>query len=286
MNYKETMNLLSPSGYAMPFELSEKAPLEISLNYGTQVNPKTGKKFHHNGVDFKVSPATLLKALATGVITGISQDNDHGTVIQVTYANQDPRATCRYDVLYGHVTQVGCRFGQQVNAGDNIAKCNDLLHIGVKYNGATINPLDFLVMVRDNLLMESQKQIDGNNPEMASMDFGVRTPYDAYQSEIDMLYSRYFLRYLVDASVGRYRVPDVTSNALTTLIEDGLRQHFIFEQIPSSFNPAGLGRSSVDWQSRMSTLLFEDFQLYLALKHGVFLSHLSELEKKKLLTGL
>lgn len=29
MKYKATMNLLSPSGYAMPFELSENSPLEI-----------------------------------------------------------------------------------------------------------------------------------------------------------------------------------------------------------------------------------------------------------------
>ena len=280
MNYKETMNLLSPSGYAMPFELSEKAPLEISLNYGKQVNPVTGKEFHHSGVDFKVTPMTCLKALATGVVTGIRQDSVHGTMLQVTYQSHGVEYPCSYDVTYGHVGYLYCQYGQKVSADDNLAVSTELLHIEVKFNGRQINPVDFLVMVRDNLLMESQKQMQGNNPEMATMDLGVQTPYDAYQSEIDMLYSRYFLRYIVDTSVGRYKVPEPTSRALTRLIEDGIRQHFIFENIPSSFNPAGLGARSVDWQSRMQTILFDDFQLYLALKHGVFLSHLSENEKK------
>lgn len=36
MEYKQSMNLVSPSGYAMPFELSETTPLEITLGYGKQ----------------------------------------------------------------------------------------------------------------------------------------------------------------------------------------------------------------------------------------------------------
>lgn len=39
------MNLVSPSGYAMPFELPETSPLEITLGYGKQQHPITGKEF-------------------------------------------------------------------------------------------------------------------------------------------------------------------------------------------------------------------------------------------------
>ena len=45
MEYKQSMNLVSPSGYAMPFELSETTPLEITLGYGKQTHPVTGKEF-------------------------------------------------------------------------------------------------------------------------------------------------------------------------------------------------------------------------------------------------
>ena len=72
------MNLYSPSGYAMPFELPEPCPLVITLGYGDQQHPVTGEKFFHHGVDFKVSPHTWLKALATGIVSGISTNNRKG----------------------------------------------------------------------------------------------------------------------------------------------------------------------------------------------------------------
>lgn len=45
MEYTQSMNLVSPSGYAMPFELPETSPLEITLGYGKQQHPITGKEF-------------------------------------------------------------------------------------------------------------------------------------------------------------------------------------------------------------------------------------------------
>lgn len=62
------MNLQSPSGYAMPFELTESEPLEIIKEYGGSEND-----FNH-GIDFKVRPNTWLKALATGIVSGVSSD--------------------------------------------------------------------------------------------------------------------------------------------------------------------------------------------------------------------
>lgn len=48
----QNMNLQSPSGYAMPFELTESEPLEIIKGYGGNE-----KEFNH-GIDFKVRPRT------------------------------------------------------------------------------------------------------------------------------------------------------------------------------------------------------------------------------------
>lgn len=44
MNIQHTMNLYSPSGYAMPFEADENTPIEVARNYGKHVNEKTEKK--------------------------------------------------------------------------------------------------------------------------------------------------------------------------------------------------------------------------------------------------
>ena len=87
MEYNPTMNLISPSGYAMPFELPETCPLEITMGYGQQTDPQSGKDFFHHGVDFKVAPHTWLKALATGVVSGIASDRQKGFNITVNYRN-------------------------------------------------------------------------------------------------------------------------------------------------------------------------------------------------------
>ena len=166
------MNLQSPSGYAMPFELTESEPLEIIKEYGGSEND-----FNH-GIDFKVRPNTWLKALATGIVSGVSSDIQKGFNITIIYRNYQPQSKAAYEVTYYHIKESICKFGQNVKAEDNVAVCDDYLHMEVRFNGKEINPLEFLTMVRDNLVMESQKQMSGNNPEIATLDFDVHTPYD------------------------------------------------------------------------------------------------------------
>lgn len=43
MEYNPTMNLISPSGYAMPFELPETCPLEITMGYGQQTTHRAAR---------------------------------------------------------------------------------------------------------------------------------------------------------------------------------------------------------------------------------------------------
>lgn len=45
MNYTEEMILHSKSGYCMPFEETQGKDVEMSLGYGEQTHPTTGKKF-------------------------------------------------------------------------------------------------------------------------------------------------------------------------------------------------------------------------------------------------
>lgn len=284
--FSQDMNLHSPSGYAMPFEADERTPLEITLGYGEQVNPYTGENFLHSGVDFKVRPGTWLKALATGVVTGISTDVIHGFRITVNYPNYADRERSSFDVTYSHISESLCNFGKSVKAGENIAKSDGLLHIEVKFNGEEINPLEFLAMVRDNLVMQAQMQMSGNNPEIATLDFDVHTRYDAQQEEIDQLMYRYFGSYMGDMFFGRYRVSDKTESSLREAIVHGARSGAYYEHAPSMLNPLGLGQRSYSIIGQIQELLIGDFLNYLALKHSVFLSSMTELEKKKLLTGL
>lgn len=282
--YNPSMNLHSPSGYAMPFELPEPCPLVITLGYGEQEHPKTGEKFFHHGVDFKVAPQTWLKALATGIVSGIASNNRKGFSITVNYRNYAAGDNSSFDVTYSHIREAVGGFGRNVKAGENIAVCDGLLHVEVRFNGEEVNPLEFLTMVRDNLLMQEQKAMTGNNPEVATLDMPVSTPYDAQQPEIDQMYSRFFGRYMVDILSNRYRVPVSTEAALRNVLAEGATTGAYYEHAPSLLNPLGLGERSLGIISRVQTLLIHDFLNYLALIHSVFLSSMSEIEKKKLLT--
>lgn len=284
MEYKQSMNLVSPSGYAMPFELSETTPLEITLGYGKQTHPVTGKEFFHHGVDFKVYPHTWLKALATGVVSGIASDREKGFNITVNYRNYAAESSAVYDVVYSHIKESICDFGKSVNAGDNIAVCDDTLHIEVRFNGDEIDPIEFLTMVRDNLVVYEQKTIQGNNPEIATLDFKVETPYDSQQPEIDQMYQRFFGKYMIDLLTSRYKVPNGTEQVLRDVLVEGASSGAYYEHTPSMLNPLGLGERSLGIIGRIQTILTHDFLNYLALMHGVFLSTMTEYEKKKLLT--
>ena len=119
------MNLQSPSGYAMPFELTESEPLEIIKEYGGSEND-----FNH-GIDFKVRPNTWLKALATGIVSGVSSDIQKGFNITIIYRNYQPQSKAAYEVTYYHIKESICKFGQNVKAEDNVAVCDDYLHMEV-----------------------------------------------------------------------------------------------------------------------------------------------------------
>lgn len=276
----QNMSLYSPSGYAMPFELTESSPLVILKNYG-----KDGQEFNH-GVDFKVQSQTWLKALASGIVSGISSDIQKGFNITVIYSNYAQENKSVFEVTYYHIKESICQFGQNVKAGDNLATSDDYVHIETKYNGEEINPIEFLTMVRDNLVMENQKVLNENNPEIATLDFDVHTPYDSHQKEIEQMYQRFFGSYMKDLLLNRYKVPNPTENSLRNIIQEGASAGAYYEHLPSMLNPLGLGERSFGLIGRLQTLLIQDFLNYLALMQGVFLSSMTENEKKKLLTGL
>lgn len=286
MEYKQTMNLQSPSGYAMPFELAENEAPSITLGYGQQVNPQTGNEFFHHGVDFSVRPGTWLKALATGIVSGIASDMQRGYCITITYPNYGDSGRAAYEVIYSHISESLVTFGQNLRAGDNVARCDSLLHVGVQFRGKETDPLEFLTMVRDNLLMNEQTQMEGRNPEIATLDFDVHTPYDDRQGEIDQLMLRFFPSYIGDLFKGHYHVPDETERSLRSAIADGARNGAYYEHVPSMLNPLGLGRRSFDIIGLIQTLLIQDFLNYLGVRHSLFLNGTSEDVKKKFLTGL
>ena len=275
MKYTHEMILLSDSGYCMPFEEKDKE-VEMTLGYGKQRHPKTGDTFFHHGVDFK-APHYLLSALATGRVTGLGNDAIHG-IYQVIRYDQ-------YEVTYAHLSNIFANYGQTVKAGQVVAVSADLLHMEVKYKGEELNPLEFLTMIYSNIKsLEHNGQI-GGIPHFVTLDLDVHTSYDKDQKEIEDLMMRWFPDYMQDMASGVYALPEHTELALRNVFTMSAMKNYFYETLPSMANPLGMGHRSIPLAEKVQNLLIADFLNYLALRHQVFLSSMSMLEKKKLRTG-
>ena len=271
MQFTQEMMLQSDSGYCMPFE-ERNGDVQMSLGYGKQKHPQTGETFFNHGVDFKVNNY-LLSAVATGKVTGLGNDAIHG-IYQVTRYGD-------YEVIYSHLSNVFANYGKEVKAGQVIAVSGRSLHIEVKYKGEELNPLEFLTMIYSNLKVMEQHGRPGAAPQFVTLDMDVRTAYDKDQKEIEDLMMRFFPDYMTDMSKGIYVLPEHTELALRNIFTMSAMKHYFFETIPSMANPLGMGAKSIPIAERVQNLLIADFLNYLALRHQIFLSSMSAVEKKK-----
>ena len=270
MEYTQEMNLLSKSGYCMPFE-ERNGQVQITLGYGKQTHPHSGEEFFHHGVDFKAD-RYLLTALADGTVSGIGSTPTHGLYQIVRYG--------KYEVTYAHLSNVLATFGMRVRAGNTVAVSGDLVHMEVKYDGKEINPIEFLAMLYGNLKTLEQTGRTGN-VEFETIDMSVPTDYDDDQEEIEELMLRFYPDYMSAIYNGIYRLPEHTEHSLRNIFSTTAVKNYFYETLPSLANPLGIGQKAVPIACKVQNLLIGDFLNYLALKHSVYLSTWNENEKKK-----
>ena len=92
---------------------------------------------------------------------------------------------------------------------------------------------------------------------------------------------RFFPDYMKDISLGAYTLPEHTQFTLRNILSLSATKNYFYETIPSMANPLGMGVRSIPIAARVQNLLIGDFLNYLALRHQIFLSSLSDHEKKK-----
>ena len=271
MRYTEEMMLQSKSGYCMPFEERGK-DVELALGYGNQKHPVTGEPFFHHGLDFEANHY-LLSALASGTVAGIGNDAMHGIYQVIRYG--------KYEVTYAHLANVFVNFGQMVKAGHIVALSGDRLHFEVKFDGKEINPIDFLTMLYGNVKAMEQTGKTGF-PEFETYDMNIATQYDKDQKEIEELMLRFMPSYMEDLYKGMYVTPQHAEQSLRNIFTLSAAKHYFYEAMPSISNPLGIGQRAMPLACKVQNLLIADFLNYLALRHGIYLSTLSEVLKKKL----
>ncbi len=270
MKYNEEMILRSKSGYCMPFEEVEGQNVKVTLNYGNQRHPQTGKKFFHQGIDFSVNNY-MLYAVADGTVSGVGSDEQHGIFQTIRYG--------KYEVTYRHLANVFVNFGEHVQAGNVVSLSADLMHMEVKFDGEQMNPIDFITMLYGNV--KAMEQRNANQvPEMETFEMTMPTNYDKDQKEIEKLMLRWLPSYMEALYQGTYVTPERTEQSLRNIFSLASAKNYFFERMPSISNPLGIGQRSMPLACKVQNLLIGDFLNYLAIRQNIFLSSLPPDVKK------
>lgn len=123
-------------------------PVDVTFNasgFGMRIDPITGQRAMHEGIDFLVDPGTPVAAAAGGVVQsagyhsqyGHYVDIDHGSDLLTRYAHLS-----KILVQEGAVVQRGRTIGRSGNSGRSTGPH---LHFEVRFRGVAQNPSRFLL---------------------------------------------------------------------------------------------------------------------------------------------
>ena len=117
----------------------------VTSEFGNRIDPITGQRRGHTGMDLAVPTSTPIRAALPGTVT-VSKYNAGGYGYYVMIDHGSGLVT-----LYGHCSQLLARVGQTVQAGDIIALSGSTgrstgphLHFEVRVNGERTNPRAYL----------------------------------------------------------------------------------------------------------------------------------------------
>lgn len=128
----------------------------LSSGFGYRRDPFTRRGAMHSGLDFKGPIGAPIYAAAKGRVSFVGRRQGYGNVVEVRHGNG---VMTRYAHLSGFVARVG----DEVEAGDQIAKLGNTgrstgphLHFEVRINQRAVNPRPFLETAQ-NVLKEVRR---------------------------------------------------------------------------------------------------------------------------------
>jgi murein DD-endopeptidase MepM/ murein hydrolase activator NlpD len=131
----------------LPTSLPVNAQWNASV-YGWRVDPFTGERAMHEGVDFVAVPGTPIRAAAAGVIISAERHPQYGNLVEIDHGKE---LTTRY----AHTSRILVKPGQLVKRNQLIAEVGSTgrstgphLHFEVRVRGIPQNPDRFLRMAQ------------------------------------------------------------------------------------------------------------------------------------------
>lgn len=112
--------------------------------FGWRLDPFTGERAMHEGVDFHADVGAAIFAAAAGVVISAEAHPTYGNVVDIDHGND-------YTTRYAHTSKILVKPGQMVKRGQKIAEIGSTgrstgphLHFEVRYKGGAQNPTRFL----------------------------------------------------------------------------------------------------------------------------------------------
>ncbi|CAB1370230.1 M23 family metallopeptidase [Denitratisoma oestradiolicum] len=137
--------------------LPSSLPIDSQWNasaFGWRIDPFTGVRAMHEGVDFPTEAGTPIVASAAGVVSVAEYHPEYGNMVEIDHGNG---LTTRY----AHASRLLVSVGAVVKRDQRIALVGNTgrstgphLHFEVRYRGAAQNPNRFLLQARANTLAQ------------------------------------------------------------------------------------------------------------------------------------
>lgn len=120
----------------------------ISSLFGMRMDPFTGLRAFHAGVDFAARQGSNVQSVAAGIVSDVGERFGYGLLVEVNHGNG-------YVTRYGHNNTALVTVGERVRKGQAIALVGDSgrstgphVHFEVLLNGRTVNPHQYVQAAR------------------------------------------------------------------------------------------------------------------------------------------
>lgn len=117
----------------------------ITDGFGYRIDPFTGKRAFHEGIDISARRGTPVVAPADGIVSMAGKTKGYGNFVVINHQNN-------IETRYGHLRDIFVKKGQIVKRGDVIGTVGNTgrstgphLHFEVRVNGKAVNPRDYII---------------------------------------------------------------------------------------------------------------------------------------------
>lgn len=115
-----------------------------SSSFGYRIDPFSGHKAFHEGLDFMANTGTPIYAAARGIVSTAEQTPDYGKIVKIDHGSG-------IETRYAHTSLLVVKAGERVEKGQKIAEVGSTgrstgphLHYEIRFNGNPLDPRKYL----------------------------------------------------------------------------------------------------------------------------------------------